>query len=191
MSFKIYTKKGDSGKTSLYGGTRVSKASDRVETYGTIDELNSFIGMARALISNENILTQLSRIQFDLFTHGSECATPPDKFLLTNGKPRLNLLIQQEDITLLESWIDEITPQLPPLEFFILPAGGKASSTLHIARTVCRRAERCLVSLAQEESIRPELIQYLNRLSDYLFVLARYASVLDGEPEAVWNPAER
>lgn len=188
---KIYTKTGDKGETSLYGGTRVSKAAARVESYGTLDELNAFIGLAKAEISDEKVLNQLQKIQFDLFTVGSEAATPTDKMFLANGKSRLDLLISEEEITELERWMDDFDAELEPLKFFILPSGGKAAATIHVCRTVCRRAERSMVFLRETEEVRPELIKYLNRLSDYLFVLARYISKISGEKEDFWNPSER
>ena len=185
---KIYTKTGDRGETALYGGTRVSKASARVESYGTIDELNSFIGFAKTEINNEKVLDQLRKIQFDLFTLGSESATPTDKLTLANGKSRLTLMISETEIEELEQWMDEFETELEPLQYFILPGGGKSATSLHICRTVCRRAERSLVFLKETEEVRPELIKYLNRLSDYLFVLARYVSKINGETEEYWNP---
>ena len=188
---KIYTKTGDKGETSLYGGTRVSKAAARVESYGTLDELNAFIGLAKAEISDEKVLSQLQKIQFDLFTVGSEAATPTDKMLLANGKNRLDLMISEKEITELELWMDDFDAELEPLKFFILPSGGKAAATLHVCRTVCRRAERAIVFLNETEEVRPELIKYLNRLSDYLFILARYISKISGEKEEYWNPSER
>ena len=191
MTFKIYTKTGDKGETSLYGGTRVSKAAARVESYGTLDELNAFIGLAKAEISDEKVLNQLQKIQFDLFTVGSEAATPTDKMLLANGKNRLDLMISEKEITELELWMDDFDAELEPLRFFILPSGGKAAATVHVCRTVCRRAERAMVFLNETEKVRPELIKYLNRLSDYLFILARYISKISGEKEDYWNPSER
>lgn len=191
MTFKIYTKTGDKGETSLYGGTRVSKAAARVESYGTLDELNAFIGLAKAEISDEKVLNQLQKIQFDLFTVGSEAATPTDKLLLANGKNRLDLMISEKEITELELWMDDFDAELEPLRFFILPSGGKAAATLHVCRTVCRRAERAMVFLNETEEVRPELIKYLNRLSDYLFILARYISKISGEKEEYWNPSEK
>lgn len=191
MTFKIYTKTGDKGETSLYGGTRVSKAAARVESYGTLDELNAFIGLAKAEISDEKVLNQLQKIQFDLFTVGSEAATPTDKMLLANGKNRLDVMISDKEITELELWMDDLDVELEPLRFFILPSGGKAAATVHVCRTVCRRAERAMVFLNETEEVRPELIKYLNRLSDYLFILARYISKISGEKEDYWNPSER
>ena len=188
---KIYTKTGDKGETSLYGGTRVSKAAARVESYGTLDELNAFIGLAKAEISDEKVLSQLQKIQFDLFTVGSEAATPTDKMLLANGKNRLDLMISEKEIIELELWMDDFDAELEPLRFFILPSGGKAAATVHVCRTVCRRAERAMVFLNETEEVRPELIKYLNRLSDYLFILARYISKISGEKEEYWNPSER
>ena len=191
MTFKIYTKTGDKGETSLYGGTRVSKAAARVESYGTLDELNALIGLAKSEISDEKVLSQLQKIQFDLFTVGSEAATPTDKMLLANGKNRLDLMISEKEITELEIWMDDFDAELEPLKFFILPSGGKAAATVHVCRTVCRRAERAMVFLNETEEVRPELIKYLNRLSDYLFILARYISKISGEKEDYWNPSER
>ena len=188
---KIYTKTGDKGETSLYGGTRVSKAAARVESYGTLDELNAFIGLAKAEISDEKVLSQLQKIQFDLFTVGSEAATPTDKLILANGKSRLDLLISEEEIMELERWMDNFDAELEPLQFFILPSGGKAAASVHVCRTVCRRAERAMVYLNETEEVRPELIKYLNRLSDYLFILARYISKISGEKEDYWNPSAR
>lgn len=188
---KIYTKTGDKGTTALYGGNRVSKASARVESYGNIDELNSFIGLAKSEITDEKVLNQLKKIQFDLFTLGSESATPTDKLTLSNGKSRLTLMISETEIEELENWMDEYETQLEPLQYFILPGGGKSATALHVCRTVCRRAERSLVFLNESEEVRPELIKYLNRLSDYLFVLARYVSKLNEEKEEYWNPNDR
>lgn len=188
---KIYTKTGDKGETSLYGGTRVSKASARVESYGTIDELNAFIGLAKSEITDEKLLTQLKKIQFDLFTLGSESATPVNKLFLANGKSRLPLLISETEIEELEQWMDDFETELQPLQFFILPGGGKGTAAFHVARTVCRRAERSLIFLSESEDVRPELIKYLNRLSDYLFVVSRYVAKINGEAEEFWNPSER
>ncbi len=188
---KIYTKTGDKGQTALYGGTRVSKASVRVESYGNIDELNSFIGIAKSRIQDEEVLRQLKKIQFDLLTVGSEAATPADKLMLANGKSRLPLVISDTEIEELEQWMDAFDEKLDPLQYFILPGGGTAATFLHAARTICRRAERSLVFLNESEEVRPELIRYLNRLSDYLFVLARYISKINNEPEEYWNPNER
>jgi cob(I)alamin adenosyltransferase len=188
---KIYTKTGDKGETALYGGSRVSKASSRVESYGNIDELNSFIGVAKSQIEDEKVLSQLKKIQFDLFTLGSESATPTDKLTLANGKSRLTLMITDIEIEELENWMDDFEKQLQPLQYFILPGGGKSATSLHVCRTVCRRAERSLVFLNETEEVRPELIKYLNRLSDYLFVLSRFVSKINNETEEFWNPNDR
>ena len=188
---KIYTKTGDKGETGLYGGTRISKASARVESYGTIDELNAAIGVAKSHIEDQKTISRLKKIQFDLFTLGSEASTPIDKMFLANGKPRLPLVISEKEIEELEKWMDEMEKKLEPLQYFILPGGGKSATCLHVARAICRRAERNLVSLAQTEEVRPEMIKYLNRLSDYLFVLARYISKINNEPEEYWNPNDR
>ncbi|WP_374328964.1 cob(I)yrinic acid a,c-diamide adenosyltransferase [Soonwooa sp.] len=191
MTFKVYTKTGDKGETGLYGGTRISKASSRVESYGNIDELNAFIGVAKSYVTDSRVLEQLKKIQFDLFTVGSEAATPIDKLFLANGKARLPLVISEKEIEELENWIDALEEELEPLQYFILPGGGKAATHFHVARTVCRRAERSMVFLNESEEVRPELIKYLNRLSDYLFVLSRYISKIENEPEEYWNPSDR
>lgn len=188
---KVYTKTGDKGQTALFGGTRVSKASARVEAYGTIDELNAFMGVAKSQVEDAGVIAQLKKIQYDLFTVGSEAATPADKLFLANGQPRLPELIAEAQVEDLEHWIDEMETKLDPLKFFILPGGGKAATAFHVARTVCRRAERNLVYLSETEEVRPELIKYLNRLSDYLFVMSRYVSKLHNEPEEPWNPNHR
>ncbi len=191
MTFKVYTKTGDKGETGLYGGTRISKASSRVESYGNIDELNAFMGVAKSYVTDSRVLEQLKKIQFDLFTVGSEAATPVDKLFLANGKARLALVISEKEIEELEHWIDAFEEELEPLQYFILPGGGKAATHFHVARTVCRRAERSMVFLNESEEVRPELIKYLNRLSDYLFVLSRYISKIENEPEEYWNPNDR
>ena len=188
---KIYTKTGDKGSTALYGGTRVSKADIRVEAYGTVDELNSFIGLAMSEMQVEEVKASFSKVQFDLFTLGSEVATPKDKLLLANGKSRLPLVIEKEDIEFLENEIDRMELSLEPLAYFILPHGSRVVSALHVARTVCRRAERTVVYLAQHEELRDELLQYLNRLSDYLFTAARYFAKINEEAESYWNPNQR
>ncbi|PIE50213.1 MAG: ATP:cob(I)alamin adenosyltransferase [Flavobacteriales bacterium] len=188
---KIYTKTGDKGDTALYGGTRVPKSSARVEAYGNVDELNAFIGSAKSEIKDKKVLRQLKKIQFDLFTLGSEVATPVDKLMLANGKSRLPITISNIEVEELEQWMDDFNEKLEPLKYFILPGGGRIATTLHIARTVCRRAERSMVFLHQQEEMRAEIIQYLNRLSDYLFVLARYISKLEKEPEEYWNPNDK
>lgn len=181
--FRIYTKTGDKGGTSLIGGVRVPKSHVRIESYGTVDELNSYIGMVSDMVNNEDIITQLREIQDRLFTIGSELATAPDKEV----KMKLPDL-RDTDITWLEQHIDQMNGQLPEMRSFILPGGNLASSTCHVARCVCRRAERICVGMAENNEHMPELvIPYLNRLSDYLFVLCRYISHINGAPEIPWK----
>ncbi len=185
---KIYTKTGDEGMTSLYGGVKVSKANIRIDAYGTTDELNSSIGIVLAEKVEEEVENQLVYIQKLLFVLGAELATPKDKLYLANGKPRIGKMIQEEDIDQLEKWIDLWELDLPPLNAFILPGGGKAGSHTHLARTICRRAERIVVALSEHEEIRPECPKFLNRLSDYLFVVARVLNQKANIPETQWHP---
>lgn len=181
--FKIYTKTGDKGGTSLIGGVRVPKNHIRIESYGTVDELNSYIGMVSDMSQNEQIGGWLREIQDRLFTVGSVLATSPDKEV----KMKLPDL-HDEDVTWLEQRIDEMNAHLPEMRSFILPGGNLASSTCHVARCVCRRAERiCVAMQEQNEYLPPLIIQYLNRLSDYLFVLARYLSHINNAPEIPWR----
>jgi cob(I)alamin adenosyltransferase len=181
--FKIYTKTGDKGGTSLIGGVRVPKDHIRIESYGTVDELNSFIGMVCDLAQNEQVTAELREIQDRLFTVGSVLATNPDKEV----KMKLPDL-HDADVTWLEARIDAMNEVLPEMRSFILPGGNLASSTCHVARCVCRRAERLCVSMqTHEEFIPPLIIQYLNRLSDYLFVLARYIGHINNAPEIPWR----
>jgi len=187
---KIYTKTGDKGTTSLYGGTKVSKDHLRIETYGTIDELNSYIGLIRAYEIDYVLVEQLIIIQKDLFNIGAELATPADKMMLANGKPRLKIVLQENNITELENWIDDIDQELEVMTHFILPGGNQASSHAHVSRCICRRAERLLVSLEQIEEIRPELLKYINRLSDYLFTAARKIAKDNQHEEIKWIPGE-
>lgn len=184
MSLKIYTKTGDKGTTSLIGGTKVSKSHLRIEAYGTIDELNSYIGLCRDLAQDENSRNILKEIQDRLFTIGSSLACDPEK------EPRMKIPeLKEEDITLLEKEIDRMNESIPPMKNFILPGGHITVSHLHIARCICRRAERCCVKLESEkEGIVPIVIKYLNRLSDYLFVLARYTAHELKAEEITWKP---
>ena len=184
MAFKIYTKTGDLGKTSLIGGTKVLKSSLRIESYGTVDELNSYIGLVRDLITDENSRTILKEIQDRLFTIGSSLACDPEK------EPLMKIPdLKETDIILLEEQIDEMTAQLPVMKSFILPGGHVAVSTTHIARCICRRAERICVHLQEENVfVEPLVIKYLNRLSDYLFVLSRYIGHLLNVDEIPWKP---
>jgi cob(I)alamin adenosyltransferase len=186
---KIYTKTGDKGQTSLYGGTRVSKAHLRIESYGTLDELNSYIGLLKDQSISENLKDILLDIQDKLFVAGAILATPPEKELLKNGTPRLNIQrIEEKDIELLENQIDELEKDLPQMTHFILPGGHPTVSFCHIARCVCRRAERLVVHLNENESIDPVIITYLNRLSDLLFVMARKLSNQLQVDEIKWIP---
>lgn len=184
MAMKIYTKTGDKGTTSLIGGTKVSKAHLRIEAYGTVDELNSYIGLCRDHITDTDSRAVLLETQDRLFTVGSALACDPEK------ETKLKIPdLHEADIVLLEKAIDQMHEVLPPMKSFILPGGLIAASHLHIARCVCRRAERQVVRLS-EESHEVELIiqRYLNRLSDYLFVLARYVAFLVKAEEIPWKP---
>ncbi|UNY97599.1 cob(I)yrinic acid a,c-diamide adenosyltransferase [Zhouia spongiae] len=186
---KIYTKTGDKGKTSLFGGTRVPKHHIRIDSYGTVDELNSWIGLLRDQKTDQNTKRVLIRIQDRLFTLGAILATPPEKEILKSGKPRLNIpKITEKDIILLENEIDQMNGSLPAMTHFVLPGGHQSVSYCHIARTVCRRAERCASHLFENEPFDEKIIQYLNRLSDYLFVLARKLSYDLQIDEVKWIP---
>ena len=181
--FKIYTKTGDKGGTSLIGGARVPKSHIRIESYGTVDELNSYIGMVNDLCANEGISAWLKEIQDRLFTVGSVLATNPGKEI----KMKLPDL-HDEDVVWLENRIDEMNEVLPEMRAFILPGGQIASSTCHVARCVCRRAERICVQMQESgEFVPPIVIQYLNRLSDFLFTLCRYISHINNAPEEEWR----
>ena len=186
---KIYTKTGDNGTTALFGGTRVKKHNLRIESYGTVDELNSYIGLIKDQeISNYN-KKSLLKIQNDLFTLGAMLATPPEKETLKNGKERLNIpKIDDEAILFLENEIDKMDLELPQMTHFILPGGHQAVSFCHVARCVCRRAERLSVELNDQEAINDAILKYLNRLSDYLFVLARMLSKDLSVEEIKWIP---
>jgi len=179
---KIYTKTGDDGQTGLFGGARVSKASPRVEAYGTIDELNAAIGVARAAGVGEELDVLLSAVQSELFNLGAELATVPGKEALLKIP-----LLDERQIAKLEAAIDVSEAALPPLKNFILPAGTPGAAALHLARTVCRRAERALVGLPEDEAARAELKIYLNRLSDLLFSLARQVNLRAGVEDDPWS----
>jgi cob(I)alamin adenosyltransferase len=179
---KIYTKTGDEGTTSLFGGKRVSKADLRIETYGTTDELNSWIGVLRDQEVNAKRKDILLAIQDRLFTIGSILAVEPG-----NTKVKVPAL-NSEDVTSLERAIDEMEKTLPPMRSFVLPGGHQSVSFAHVARTVCRRAERLVTALHQTEPVNALILQYLNRLSDYLFVLARLMSQELGAEESPWKP---
>ncbi len=179
---KIYTKTGDKGQTSLIGGTRVPKHHLRIETYGTVDELNSYIGLVSDSFVHARTNTVLKEIQDRLFTIGSSLASDPEK-----SKMKIPDL-KEEDIKLLEKEIDTMNEALPPLKSFILPGGNIAASHCHVARCVCRRTERLAVQLAENEWVDDKIIIYLNRLSDYLFVLARFISYQLKSDEILWQP---
>ena len=184
MAFKIYTKTGDAGKTSLIGGTKVPKSHIRIESYGTVDELNSYIGLCGDLIEDEKCKRVLKEIQDRLFTIGSSLACDPDKEPLMKIPDLL-----EDDIVYLEKDIDFMMDTLPLMKFFVLPGGHPTVSTLHIARCVCRRAERICVHMAEENIfVDPLVIKYLNRLSDHLFALSRYVAHLLHAPEIKWIP---
>ena len=175
---KAYTGTGDKGQTSLYGGTRVGKENPRVEAYGAVDELNSQIGVARALIKEKKLTTTLKTIQEDLFVLGGDLANE----LVNPRVPRIG----KTHLDRLESVTDELNAGLPSLKRFILPGGGLPGAELHVARAVCRRAERRIVALSREESINPDALPYINRLSSFLFVLARAINKAEGIPEEEW-----
>jgi cob(I)alamin adenosyltransferase len=183
---RIYTRRGDRGETSLAGGQRVGKDSLRIEAYGTIDELNSFIGMATVTAAGEPklkpLFTILRRVQHELFNLGSILATLPEDVHPKQAR------VTAEDINQLEKEIDTMNEVLPPLRSFVLPGGSRVDAELHVARTVCRRAERLMVSLAKEEEIPPEAVQYVNRLSDALFVWSRWVNHVLGAEEVLWAP---
>ena len=179
---KIYTKTGDQGTTALFGGKRVSKADLRIETYGTVDELNSWIGVLRDQEINHKRMRVLVEIQDRLFTIGSILATEAG-----NTKVKIPSL-QEEDISLLEKEMDDMDTQLQPMRFFVLPGGHQAISFGHVARTVCRRAERLVITLHEQEPIDAMVIKYMNRLSDYLFVLCRKVTAELNAEETPWKP---
>lgn len=183
MAFKIYTKTGDKGSTSLIGGVRVPKNHIRIESYGTVDELNSYLGMVRDMAHNTLVSEWLHEIQDRLFTIGSVLATDPGKEV----KMKLPDL-HDNDVIWLEQKIDEMNESLPEMRSFILPGGQLAASTAHVARCVCRRAERICVGMQQQDEVVPEIIiRYLNRLSDFLFVLARYIAHINGVEDTPWR----
>lgn len=186
---KIYTKTGDKGKTSLFGGLRVSKHHLRIEAYGTIDELNSYVGLIRDQKIDKLTHKNLLKIQNELFTLGAMLATPPEKEVLKNGKKRLNIhTINESSITFLESQMDEMNEQLPQMTHFVLPGGHTTVSFCHIARCVCRRAERITTQLSENSTVDEHILMYLNRLSDYLFVLARKLTIDNKAQEIPWIP---
>ena len=184
MASKIYTKTGDLGKTSLIGGTKVAKSHIRIETYGTVDELNSYIGLVGDYMTDVHSKAVLKEIQDRLFTIGSSLACDPDK------EPKMKIPdLKESDIVLLEKEIDKMSDAIPAMKFFILPGGHVSVSTIHVARCVCRRCERLCVHIQQEGMfVDPLVIKYINRLSDFLFVLGRYTGHQLGVEEIPWKP---
>ena len=183
---RIYTRRGDAGETSLAGGQRVSKDAPRIVAYGTVDELNAFVGLAAVSCGEHPSLAPLAkilhRVQHELFNLGSILATQPED--VHPQQPR----VTASEIAQVEREIDAMNAGLPSLRSFVLPGGTRLNAELHVTRTVCRRAERLLVSLARTETVPPEAIQYLNRLSDAMFVWSRWANHALGAPEALWDP---
>lgn len=189
---KIYTKTGDAGETSLFGGKRVSKSHIRIDAYGTVDELNSYIGLLRDQEINTHHQKFLTNIQQELFVVGAFLATPPESETLKNGKSRLGLeVFGAKEIPVLEKEIDLLDSQLAPMTHFVLPGGNIPVSHCHVARTICRRAERICVLMQEEEPVNSGILKYLNRLSDYLFVLARMLSKELQADEIKWIPAKK
>ena len=182
---KIYTRKGDQGDTSLFGGERVAKSDPRVDAYGTVDELNSVLGVAVVTLPQELAAWKepLTAIQSDCFTIGATLATPASR----DEKPEHIPDLPGSRVTELEAWIDRLDEELEPLRAFILPGGAPSAAALHHARTVCRRAERSVVALDRQESVDPTVLEYLNRLSDLLFTLARAANARAGVADVEWR----
>ena len=182
---KVYTRTGDEGMTDLVGGERVAKDSLRIESYGTVDELQSVLGMLRAALSEAGtqaeIVGHIHRVQQDLFDLGSTLSTPPQH------AERVKNPITEERIGWLEETMDRWNQELPPLRSFVLSGGGRFSALGHVARTVCRRCERIVLRLAREEEVPAEVLRYLNRLSDFLFVLARHLALVFNEDEPLWE----
>lgn len=176
---KLYTKTGDQGKTRLVGGTEVSKTCLRVESYGEVDELNSILGICRTECDLQDLTLKIESIQHDLFDIGSDLAS------LTPWEGMIR--VDEKSVTKLESWIDSLTEPVPELSSFVLPGGTKLNSFLHLARAVCRRAERVIIKLSESESINPSIPIYLNRLSDFLFAAARFDSFTKKAPEYLWK----
>jgi cob(I)alamin adenosyltransferase len=187
---RVYTRGGDAGETGLVGGQRVAKDTPRLEAYGVVDELNAFVGAARAtaegLVDSDGrawtLVPILLRIQHELFNLGSILATLPED--VHERQPR----VTDDDVKRLETEMDRITRDLPPLHSFVLPGSGRLNADLHLCRTVCRRAERSVVALARLEGVPPEAVRYLNRLSDAFFVWSRWATHITGDPETLWDP---
>ena len=178
---KIYTRTGDSGDTSLLGGRRVPKSEPRVAAYGDVDELNAWLGLVRSSLQDAQLASMLEHLQRDLFAVGARLADPAHRIAERVAKAAVG----DDDVRRLESWIDQLELELPPLRRFILAGGSAAGAGLHVARTVCRRAERAIVGLGPD-AVEPELIVFVNRVSDLLFVMARAANHRTGQPETEW-----
>jgi len=178
---KIYTKTGDQGETGLFDGTRVAKSDPRVSAYGDVDELNAWLGLVRTNSSDEQLASMLEQIQRDLFALGARLADPRNRIAARVTKAA----VTSDDVARLEGWIDLLESELPPLRRFILAGGSPSGATLHVARTVCRRAERAMVGLGAD-AFEPEQLIYVNRLSDLLFVMARAANRRSGVTETEW-----
>lgn len=180
---RVYTRTGDGGRTRLVGGAEVDKDDPRVEAYGTVDEVNAALGVARTLLGPADgaLVPILDRVQNDLFDVGSELATPPDV------RHPQQVALSDDDVARLEAWIDALNDGLPPLTDFVLPGGGPLGAALHVARTTCRRAERRVCTLARTADGTEPSLRYLNRLSDLLFVMSRHAAHARGIPETTWN----
>lgn len=179
---KVYTKTGDEGNTSLVGGIRISKADVRLEAYGTVDELNSHIGLLDAYVTDETIDAVLTRIQSDLFIVGTHLATDQSQTPLYPSA-----ILPEGEIEYIEKEIDKILAELPEKLGFVLPGGSISASQAHVCRTVSRRAERCVIRLSQETTVGKEILQFLNRLSDYFFVLAKKLNNIEGKSEKTWQ----
>jgi cob(I)alamin adenosyltransferase len=187
---RVYTRQGDQGETALAGGQRVPKDGLRIEAYGTVDELNAFLGAARATVTESNpqapqvalLAAILLRVEHELFNLGSILATLPEDVHPKQAR------VTDAEVTQLEKEMDLMNEALPPLRSFVLPGGSRLNAELHICRTVCRRAERACVALSRSETVPPETVRYLNRLSDALFVWSRWASHVTGAPETLWEP---
>jgi cob(I)alamin adenosyltransferase len=182
---KIYTRTGDAGETGLFGGGRVRKDHPRVAAYGAVDELNSLLGWVLTELAGGPTTERLGRIQHDLFSLGAELATPParERRRRPDTPP-----VPEARVAEMERWMDEMDAVLPPLDRFVLPGGTRGAAALHVARTVCRRAEREVVALAEQDEVAESVIRYLNRLSDLLFVFARYENARAGGADVVWEP---
>jgi cob(I)alamin adenosyltransferase len=178
---RIYTRGGDTGETSLGDGTRVRKTDPRIEAYGTVDELNAALGLVLAAGPSEELRLWLERVQNELFDLGADLSVPL-------GDPRERLRVDASQVAWLEERCDEVNERLEPLRSFVLPGGTEVAARLHVARTICRRAERLAVALAETTSVNPAVLAYLNRLSDFLFILGRAANAAQGGEEPLWRP---